>query len=566
MSNPVRPWIAFLAAAACSGAFARAQAPRHSARTGLAPRPPAIVAPAVGCGPTPISESTSNTIVAGNSIACATPSGHTDNSYWRAYTLTDFGISHDFSVCSVQIGVEDASSGSGTGQPITLNLYSSSQAFPTGFPGSLTLVGTTGSITVPDQSLTLLDVPVTGIVPAGSQLVVEVFTPDGQIDGNLFFIGSNAAAETAPSYWSAPACLHPAPIALAGAGFPNMRIVETVTGTETVSGYAPFSLAADPIIGPGTANGILEMNETGVIVAPGWSDGGTSNFTLTGTASNLSFGTLDVTTADYGLITVGAHANCLGPPVSCYAVTLTGVRTDHPVHFDVTFDETVVALPAAGPAAAPPSKTWTLHVGNSFTDVVPDVVTNPFYRPIETILHHGVTAGCGDGTTFCPQQNNLREEMAPFLLKAFLGAGYTPPGCVGTFQDVPCPATPAFPFSDFIEDLATRGITAGCQVGPPVLFCPDQLVTRAEMAPLLLKTLLGGSYTPPACASLFSDVPCPATPEFPFSDFVEDLANRGITAGCDAGPPARYCPADPVTREQMAALLTLTFGLVLYGP
>ena len=36
--------------------------------------------------------------------------------------------------------------------------------------------------------------------------VVEVFTPDGTVAGNLLFIGSNADPESAPSYLSAAAC------------------------------------------------------------------------------------------------------------------------------------------------------------------------------------------------------------------------------------------------------------------------------------------------------------------------------------------------------------------------
>jgi len=39
-----------------------------------------------------------------------------------------------------------------------------------------------------------------------------------------------------------------------------------------------------------------------------------------------------------------------------------------------------------------------------------------------------------------------------------------------------------------------------------------------------------------------------------------------VTAGCQAGPPALYCPDQPVTREQIAAFLTRTFSLLLYGP
>lgn len=101
-------------------------------------------------------------------------------------------------------------------------------------------------------------------------------------------------------------------------------------------------------------------------------------------------------------------------------------------------------------------------------------------------------------------------------------------------------------------------------------YCPDQDVTRAQMAVFLLKTSQGGSYVPPSCTGLFTDVPCPATPAFPFSDWIEDLSNRGITAGCssDPGPPPtmRYCPDNPVTRQEMAVFLIKTFGYVLYGP
>jgi hypothetical protein len=90
------------------------------------------------------------------------------------------------------------------------------------------------------------------------------------------------------------------------------------------------------------------------------------------------------------------------------------------------------------------------------------------------------------------------------------------------------------------------------------------------MAVFLLKASQGSSYVPPACAGIFTDVPCPATPAFPYSDFIEDLFNRGITAGCasNPGPPPtqQYCPDNSVLRQEMAVFLTRTFSLVLYGP
>ena len=82
------------------------------------------------------------------------------------------------------------------------------------------------------------------------------------------------------------------------------------------------------------------------------------------------------------------------------------------------------------------------------------------------------------------------------------------------------------------------------------------------MAVFLLKALEGGGYVPPRPASQrFTDVP----PTNPFYAFIDQLAVRGITAGCDENPP-RYCPRNQVTREQMAVFLTRTFDLVLYGP
>jgi hypothetical protein len=567
-------WISCLVAIFGLASLASAQSFRHSTRlVSITAHPQA---PQGACGPTDLTESSSDTVTSGNSASCNNGVGHTDNSYWRAFNLPDFGITGDFDVCSVEIGVEQATSGAGQGgsQPITVNLYTSNQPFPTGFPGSLTQIGTVNS-TVTDQSLTLITIPVTGTAPAGSQLVVEIFTPDGESVGNLFFIGSNASAETNPSYISAAACGVATPVTTSTIGFPDMHIVMHVFGTEASSlGADPTGLVVDPSLAVGIlGNHVLEVGDTGAIVAPTWKNtnavtvqmtGAASNFTGPGDGAGITY-TITDNTADYGTVAAGAEQAC----TDCYAVSLAGDRTLIPTHSDATMQEDLT--PVEPPTLGAPhlvTKMWTLHIGESFSDVVNDLGIDPFYPSIETILHNGVTGGCAAGppALFCPGNNVLRQEMAPFLLHGFLGSDYVPPDCAGIFQDVPCPATPDFPYSNFIEDLSTRGITGGCALGPPALYCPGDPVTRAQMAPFLLKTLLGGAYVPPDCASLFQDVPCPATPEFPFSNFIEDLSTRGITAGCQVGPPALYCPDQPVTREQMAAFLTLTFSLVLYGP
>ena len=78
------------------------------------------------------------------------------------------------------------------------------------------------------------------------------------------------------------------------------------------------------------------------------------------------------------------------------------------------------------------------------------------------------------------------------------------------------------------------------------------------MSVFLLKTELGSGYTPPACTgTVFGDVPCTGGI---FDSWIEDLADRDITAGCSAAPPL-YCPAAANTRGQIAVFLVLMFSL-----
>ncbi|MBK9966182.1 MAG: hypothetical protein IPP07_15265 [Holophagales bacterium] len=126
-----------------------------------------------------ITQSASLVPVAG-AIACANTGLHTDNSYWRAFSLSSFPAldSTFFVVESVDIGVETANaSGTGTTQPITLRLYSQSGA---AFPGGVQTLLATENIQIADQALTFVNIPLTTPVPllnASAVLVVELFTP-----------------------------------------------------------------------------------------------------------------------------------------------------------------------------------------------------------------------------------------------------------------------------------------------------------------------------------------------------------------------------------------------------
>jgi hypothetical protein len=138
-------------------------------------------------------------------------------------------------------------------------------------------------------------------------------------------------------------------------------------------------------------------------------------------------------------------------------------------------------------------------------------------------------------------QRCITEQMLPYI------QGATCLTAVPTFPDVPVTS----PFFHYVETIFQLGITGGCTGGN---YCPQNPVTRAQMAVFLIKSKEGAAYVPPQCAGIFGDVPCPST----FANWIEDLAGRGITGGCGNG---NYCPDSTVTRKQMAPFLLKT----LYG-
>ncbi len=187
-----------------------------------------------------------------------------------------------------------------------------------------------------------------------------------------------------------------------------------------------------------------------------------------------------------------------------------------------------------------------------FADVPDD---HPFRPFIERLYELNITSGCAtDPLRFCPDQPVTRAQMAKFILRSKYGPSYAPPPATGTrFVDVPL----THPFVRFIEQLAAENITSGCATDPP-RFCPDDAVTRAQMAKFLPRSKYGGTYAaPPAPAALFDDVPESNV----FRRWIHQIARERITTGCSANPPL-YCPEQPVTRGQMAVFLGRSFNLL----
>jgi hypothetical protein len=179
-----------------------------------------------------VTHSINQSITSNNSVSCNAGGLHTNNSYFRIFDLSNnFGITRDFIVKHIEIGIELANSTSGS-QPVTVKLHT--------LNGPLTTANLTSlyseTYNVPDQTLSIynfvLATPV--IIPAGKILVVEIFTPSGQLTGNSFFIGSNATPVASPNYLSAADCGVSEPATTGSIGFPGMNIVLNVYGANAV--------------------------------------------------------------------------------------------------------------------------------------------------------------------------------------------------------------------------------------------------------------------------------------------------------------------------------------------
>lgn len=97
------------------------------------------------------------------------------------------------------------------------------------------------------------------------------------------------------------------------------------------------------------------------------------------------------------------------------------------------------------------------------------------------------------------------------------------------------------------DRLKTAGITNGCN--PPVndRYCGDRPVTRSEFAALFVRAM---GYTDGGGGDLFVD-----DDHSPFEDAIDKLATAGVTRGCNPPNNHRFCPDNDMTRGQFAAFM-----------
>ena len=176
---------------------------------------------------------------------------------------------------------------------------------------------------------------------------------------------------------------------------------------------------------------------------------------------------------------------------------------------------------------------------SEFSDIsdAPEV----FVPALEALDAQGVLSGtgCGHGR-LCPDEAIARWEVAVWLVRVLDGSDPAQ-SSVTRFTDV----DGSLWWADHAERLAELGVTQGCAVGP-ARFCPDESVTRAQMAAFLVRAF----GLPPADPAGFEDT----SGSFAASD-IDSLFAAGVTRGCST-EPMRFCPEATTSRAQMAAFLS----------
>lgn len=174
------------------------------------------------------------------------------------------------------------------------------------------------------------------------------------------------------------------------------------------------------------------------------------------------------------------------------------------------------------------------------TPAFSDVTAGSYYaEAVEWAVKKGITVGTSD-TTFSPDDNCTREQMAMFLWKA---AGSPEPKQTGAnFTDLPGGST-----AKAMLWVAEQNITSGTS---DTTFSPETTCTRAQMAAFLYR-YAGSPAVSGTCA--FADVSAEAY----YHDAVLWCVHQSITAGTGG---EKFSPDAPCTRGQMVTFLYRFLG------
>lgn len=176
-----------------------------------------------------------------------------------------------------------------------------------------------------------------------------------------------------------------------------------------------------------------------------------------------------------------------------------------------------------------------------FADVPPGT---SYFNAVDLLSQTGITNGCSaTPLDYCPSEDMDRADAAVFIVRTIYGGTDNfPYSTTPYFTDV-SPTDFGFPW---IQHLYELGITTGCA---PQLFCPNNPLTRAQLAIFIIRMRYGSTaaFDYPA-TPYFNDVG-PGT--FGWA-WIQRMGEDNITSGCGT---KLYCPDDAATRADAAVFI-----------
>ena len=171
-----------------------------------------------------------------------------------------------------------------------------------------------------------------------------------------------------------------------------------------------------------------------------------------------------------------------------------------------------------------------------YTDIAASVHTANIEELDEVGLFDGTECGA---RRFCPDDPVKRWAVAVWLVRAIDGEDPQPMS-ESRFADVDDDEW----WMPYAERLADLGVTMGCRTNP-LSFCPNEAVSRAQMASFLVRAFRLKRAAPAG----FTD-----TKGNHHESNIDALSASGITLGCRTSP-LRFCPGASVSRGQMASFI-----------
>jgi hypothetical protein len=277
------------------------------------------------------------------------------------------------------------------------------------------------------------------------------------------------------------------------------------------TGYANLS-PSDSLVVAG--NGFLLANQSDeyVVYAP---SGGTLtiNLSAAGTGSTLSSRWYNPRSGVFNPETIvegGGNVTFTAPSSQDWALYIKGetttfadVPSDHPYYdyIEALYQNGYVAGCSTDPLMYCPERVMNRAESSVFVErgihgaaydpldptvvVFTDVALDAWYADwVHGLWDDGYTAGCNENPLeYCPDRSHTRAEGCVFYLRMMYGADYVPSDPQGYFADV----DPGMWYAKWVDAAWEAGIAEPCATEPELLFCPEDALTRAVAAYMMVQ-------------------------------------------------------------------------------